>query len=274
LEDGVAYDKKDLARDLVVSTLIMEGKSTKPSFGSSELCVRINALDTLDVAMKDLKAILQCKNLQSIVIPKVESSADIQFVNRLIDVTPSCRGRDIRLIAAIESARGMLNLSSIASQQRLDAIVFASEDYCADIEAMRTAEATELLYARSQIVIAAKAHGLQAIDMVHIQYKDLDGLAVECRHGKELGFTGKQAIHPTQVPTIHRVFSPSETDVDFATRIIRRYDETTLRGKGACVVDGIVVDAPVYKWAAKILKRAQTAGMVTADVPSNERTDE
>jgi citrate lyase subunit beta-like protein len=95
--------------------------------------------------------------------------------------------------------------------------------------------------------------------MVHIQYKDLDGFAVECQHAKELGFTGKQAIHPTQVPTIH-----------FATRIIQRYNETTLGGKGACVVDGIVVDAPVYKWAAKILKRAQTAGMVTADVPSKE----
>jgi citrate lyase subunit beta-like protein len=134
----------------------------------------------------------------------------------------------------------------------LDAIVFALEDYCADIEAIQTAKATKLLYARSQIVIAAKAHGLQAIDMVHIQYKDLDGLAVECQHAKELGFTGKQAIHPTQVPTIHRVFSPSETDVDFATRIIQRYyNETTLGGKGACVVDGIVVDAPVYKWAAK-----------------------
>jgi citrate lyase subunit beta-like protein len=118
LEDGVAYDKKDLAHDLVVSTLIMEGESTKPSFGSSELCVRINALDTtLNVAMKDLKAILQCENLQSIVIPKVKSSADIQLVNRLIDVMPSCRGRDIRLIAAIELARGMLNLSSVASQQ-------------------------------------------------------------------------------------------------------------------------------------------------------------
>jgi citrate lyase subunit beta-like protein len=226
------------------------------------LCVRINALDTQHLALQDLLAILPCTRLQSIVLPKVESAGDVDFVNRLIDMTPQCAGRDIRLLAAVESARGVMNLSSIAAvSRRLDAIVFASEDYCADVEAVRTADATELLWARSQVVTAAKAFGLQAIDMVHIHYKDLDGLARECQSGKELGFTGKQAIHPLQVPTIHRAYSPTEDDVDFASRIVCRYEETAGRGIGACVVDGIVVDAPVYKWATKIRKRAERAGM-------------
>jgi citrate lyase subunit beta-like protein len=264
----------------VVSTLLEEEKnSDNTSFGKSELCVRINALDTKDMALRDLQAILPCQRLETIVIPKVESPQDIHFVSQLIDMTPSCQGRDIRIIAAIESARGMLNLPLIAAtaasssnpttaghqprpyRGRLDAIVFASEDYCADLEAIRTTEAKELLYARSQIVIAAKAYGLQAIDMVHIQYKDLAGLEMECNHGKELGFTGKQAIHPLQIPTIHKVFSPSPKDVEFAVRIVQEYNMTTSKGGGACVVDGIVVDQPVFKWAVKVLKRAETAGI-------------
>lgn len=279
LEDGVAMDRKDDARDLVVATL---HDATK-DFGDSELCVRVNALAdscdrrTRELALLDLKAILPCPRLEAIVIPKVESAQDVLFVRRLIDMTPECRGRDVRLIAAIESARGMSNLREIVSaaacrsqgesSARLDALVFASEDYCADLEAVRTAHATELLYARSQIVMTAKAYGLQAIDMVHIQYKDLDDLARECHEGRTLGFTGKQAIHPTQISTIHECFSPSTSDVDFASRVIQEYLETTLKGGGATVVDGIVVDAPVYKWAKKIVKRANAAGI---DQPSSK----
>lgn len=266
LEDGVAMDRKDVARDLVVATL----NDTTKNFGDSELCVRINALAdscdrrTRELALLDLQAILPCPKLDAIVIPKVESPHDVSFVSRLIDMTPECRDRDIRLIAAIESARGMMNLRDIASvgmttfggsSNRLDALVFASEDYCADMEAIRTARATELLHARSQIVLTAKAYGLQAIDMVHIQYKDLDDLARECQEGRALGFTGKQAIHPIQISTIHESFSPSASDIDFATRVIQGYNDTTSKGGGATVVDGIVVDAPVYKWALKIIQR-------------------
>jgi citrate lyase subunit beta-like protein len=272
LEDGVAMDRKDDARDLVVATL----HDTNMDFGNSELCVRINALtDTCDrrtkeLALLDLQAILPCPRLETIVIPKVESPHDVLFVSRLIDMTPECRDRDIRLVAAIESARGMMNLRDIASvgmtaldtsSNRLDALVFASEDYCADMEAIRTAKATELLYARSQIVLTAKAYGLQAIDMVHIQYKDLDDLARECHDGRALGFTGKQAIHPMQISTIHTSFSPSVSDLDFASRVIQEYNDTTSKGGGATVVDGIVVDAPVYKWALKVIQRREGAGI-------------
>jgi citrate lyase subunit beta-like protein len=199
-----------------------------------------------------------------VVIPKVETAADIHFVGRMIDALAG--DRDIRLIAAVESAVGMLNIREIAAvakkDARLDALVFASEDYCADLELIRTPGAAELLYPRSQLVTAAKAYGLQALDMVHIQFRDLEGLAEECKRGRELGFTGKQAIHPNQVATIHEMFSPSTKDVDFAVRVADAYAATTAGGKGACVVDGIVVDAPVYKWAVKILKRAEMAGIL------------
>ena len=264
LEDGVAFDKKDEARNLVQQTL----GDTSQDFGSAELCVRINGLDTNDMALRDLEAVLPCSRLQTVVVPKVENASDIVFVSRMIDSLCD-NARDVRIIAAIESAMGFMNLKDIAetsrvgtSKARLDALVFASEDFCADIEATRTESATEMLYARSQLVMAAKAFGLQAIDMVHINFRELDELKVECEGGKQMGFTGKQAIHPAQIDIINEQFAPSSTEIDFASRAVHEYEATAAKGQGACVVDGIVVDMPVYKLAKKIVERATKAGML------------
>jgi len=133
------------------------------------------------------------------------------------------------------------------------------------VEAIRTPGATELLYARSQLVTTAKAYGLQAIDMVHINFRDLEELEMECEAGRQLGFTGKQAIHPLQVDTIHKQFSPSLKDIAFAKTVVNEFEKVTSAaiGKGACVVDGIVVDLPVYKWALKICKRAESLQVVS-----------
>lgn len=264
LEDGVAYDKKDDARKLVRQTLL----DPSQDFGSAELCVRINGLDTNDMALRDLEAVLPCSRLQAVVVPKVENASDIVFVSRMIDSLCD-NTRDVRIIAAVESAMGFLNLREIAeaakvgtSKAKLDALVFASEDFCADIEATRTESATEMLYARSQLVMAAKAFGLQAIDMVHINFRDLDGLKVECEGGRQMGFTGKQAIHPAQIDIINELFAPSPKEIDFASRAVQEYETTAAKGKGSCVVDGVVVDMPVYKWARKIVDRAAKAGML------------
>ena len=277
LEDGVAPDLKDQARDTVRQTLM---EVDAGEFGSSELAVRINGL-TSNESVQDLRAILSCPTLRAIVIPKVECPTSIGYINEQIDVLAPAESKDkIKIIAAIESAQGMINIQDIAQadnhkQNRLDALVFASEDYCADLELVRTPGATELLFARSQLVLTAKAYGLQAIDMVHIDFKNLDDLQRECQHGFEMGFTGKQAIHPNQIETIQRTFLPSDKDIRFALEICKAY-EAAITGsdttddvdnnvgiiKGACVVQGIVVDAPVYKWAVKILKRAENAGIL------------
>ena len=258
LEDGVAWDQKEAARALVTATL----QDRSISFGSTtELCVRVNNIHSA-LGASDLQAIIPCDRLQAIVIPKVESAEDVVFVKRALESLGAQPRRDVRILAAIESALGVLNLREIAAvgteKCNLDALIFASEDYCADLEAIRTNFATELLYARSHLVTVAKAYGIQAIDMVHIQFRDLDGLAEECQRGRELGFTGKQAIHPLQISTIQKHFSPSDRDIAFARDIVQNYEETTAMGQGACVVNGIVVDAPVYKWAQKILKRAES----------------
>jgi citrate lyase subunit beta-like protein len=264
LEDGVPMDKKIDARRLVTEAL-----QTR-DFGNVEVCVRINALETGRLALDDLQAILVQPALQSIVVPKIESAADVDFVSRLISMT-SERGSDVRILGAIESARGLLNLNEIAKagtgasslpHAYLDALIFASEDYCADLELIRTVSAKEMLYARSRLVTVAKAHGMQAIDMVHIDFRNLDDLERECQEGRQMGFTGKQAIHPSQLDTIHRTFLPSAKDIEFARRCVREYEAATATaGKGACVVDGIVVDAPVYKWAVKIRNRGEKDGL-------------
>lgn len=279
LEDGVPLDRKEDARRLVVDTLRQQ-EETGNLFGeTTEICVRINGLETGKLALDDLQAVLPCTSLQSIVVPKIEHPSDVDFVSRMISMMTagSEQGsrRDIRILAAIESAKGLLNLKEIAQAGSgnggplppyaayLDALIFASEDYCADLELIRTPNgATELLYARSQLVTVAKAYGLQAIDMVHIDFRNLEDLEKECQQGREMGFTGKQAIHPVQLDTIHATFAPSLKDLEFAKKCVQEYESTTFTGKGACVVDGIVVDAPVYKWAIKILKRAKQAGMV------------
>eukprot|EP00934_Nitzschia_sp_Nitz4_P001443 Nitzschia sp. Nitz4//scaffold27_size158506//97333//98340//NITZ4_002608-RA/size158506-processed-gene-0.22-mRNA-1//1//CDS//3329545512//1443//frame0 len=260
LEDGVALDKKDVARELVSKSL----QDRSMFQDRTELCVRINAFDTGALAISDLEAIVPCPALQGIVIPKVETPADIELVSGMIK--DKATSSDVRILAAIESAKGMLNLRDIAATAEscsLDALIFASEDYCADLELIRTEHATEMLWARSELVTTAKAYGLQAIDMVHIDFRNLPGLAEECQRGRELGFTGKQAIHPAQLDTIHATFVPSAKDIEFAKKCVEEYEAATkVAGKGACVVNGIVVDAPVYKWAVKILKRAQQAGLV------------
>ncbi|KAG7373766.1 malyl-CoA lyase [Nitzschia inconspicua] len=262
LEDGVAGNQKDEARELVQQTLLTlgdQGDDQGHSTILSEMCVRINGLETGDLALHDLEAVLRCPKLQAVVVPKVETAADIHFVQDQIQ--EHCTG-NVRIIAAVESAMGILNLREIAETTtvhggKLDALVFASEDYMADMEGIRTSHGTELLYARSKLVTTAKAYGLQAIDMVHIDFRDLKALEQECLGGVQLGFTGKQAIdHPNQVPIIQQSFVPSAKDVDFATRAIQQYESSTANGVGACVVDGIVVDLPVYKWCCKIMERA------------------
>ncbi|KAG7349986.1 citrate lyase beta subunit [Nitzschia inconspicua] len=261
LEDGVAGNQKDEARELVQQTLLTlddQRDDLGHSTILSEMCVRINGLETGDLALHDLEAVLPCRKLQAIVVPKVETAADIHFVQDQIQ--EHCTG-NVRIIAAVESAMGILNLREIAETAtvhggKLDALVFASEDYMADMEGIRTSHGTELLYARSKLVTTAKAYGLQAIDMVHIDFRDLQALEQECLGGVQLGFTGKQAIHPNQVPIIQQSFVPSAKDVDFATRAIQQYESSTANGVGACVVDGIVVDLPVYKWCCKIMERA------------------
>ena len=134
--------------------------------------------------------------------------------------------------------------------------MFASEDFCADTGVTRTDDLSTLLYARSAVVMHAIANRIQAIDLVCIDFRDLQKLETECRNGKRMGFTGKQAIHPNQIETIQKMFMPTADEIEKARRIVDGYNDAVARGKGAFEIDGKMIDAPVLKAAQKTLIQA------------------
>jgi citrate lyase beta subunit len=161
----------------------------------------------------------------------------------------------------VETAKGILNLKEIAdADNRLEAIIFGAEDYAASIGATRTKEGTEVLYARSAVVVACAANDLQAIDMVYIDFRDAEGLRLEAQQGAALGFSGKQVIHPNQVVPVQESFTPSEEAIEYARRVVETFEASQKEGKGAYALDGKMIDMPLLKNAQKVLERAKAAG--------------
>nr|XP_029486253.1 citramalyl-CoA lyase, mitochondrial isoform X2 [Oncorhynchus nerka] len=171
----------------------------------------------------------------------------------------------IRLITFVETAVGLLNFKVVCEEVRRlapavglhhDGVVFGSDDFCASIGATRTKDARELLYARQKVVVTTKAFGLQAIDLVYIDYKDGEGLRQQAREGVLMGFTGKQVIHPNQVQAVQEEFSPSQERVQWATELIAAFDEYQKLGKGAFNFRGSMIDMPSVKQAQNIVTLA------------------
>ncbi|KAF9366479.1 hypothetical protein BGX34_002352 [Mortierella sp. NVP85] len=262
LEDGVAHNRKNIAREMVFDAL--EASEHR----KAEKAVRINAVGS-GLEFDDLNVVLRSSRLQAIVIPKVQSAKDVQFVSQMVDsVAPFITRKNVKIIASIESALGIMNIKEIAtSDPRVDALVFAAEDYCADLGLTRTREGTEMLYGRSAIVTAAHAYGLQAIDLVCMDYKNDEILREECEFGRRMGFLGKQAVHPRQLEIIQRCFLPTDHEIARAADISEGYQEHSKRGVGAFNYNGKVIDLPVVKWAEKILSRARQGGVA---IPSPE----
>lgn len=259
LEDGVAPGRKDEARQVIRHAL--EGID----FGRTERFVRINALAS-GRGEADLQAVVPGKP-DGILVPKVDDAATLVWVDQLLSTLEKEHGIEpgsIFLAATIESAIGFLNLREICqSNPRLQALVFGAEDFTADTGITRTREGQELLLARSLLVLHGAAFGMSLIDMVHTAFSDLQLLEAECQRGAELGFTGKQVIHPAQVETVQRVFSPSEKAIAHALRVVESAHQAQSEGRGAFALDGHMVDAPVVKRAENILRRARAAGMIS-----------
>jgi citrate lyase subunit beta-like protein len=270
LEDSVAPHMKPEARSNLRSIL----NKQRPS-GIKEMCVRINSVDT-GLALNDLTEVLKGEYLDAIMVPKCESAADLHFVTDVIrhlspERHPSAgqqqgKREPVRIIALIESAKAIQNLSSIcAASPYLSGLVFAAEDFANNMSLTRTPELTEFLYARSAIATAARAAELPStIDLVCTSYKGDAGLKTleeECLNGKGLGFNGKQCIHPSQVEVCHKAFSPGEKELEWATRIVIADDKASKAGRGAWTLDGKMIDAPVVKKAHAVLKHAEVCEM-------------
>jgi len=256
IEDGVALSQKEAARQTIVQAL------HTLDFGRSERLVRINAVDS-GYEEDDLDTVLQ-GHPDGIVIPKVERSEHVHFISERIGDFERGQGWQtgaIRLLVLIETARGVVNLKEIAaSDDRLDALIFGQYDLASSLGATNTPEGREVFYARSALVMHAAAYGLQALDSVYIDLHNFDGLQRETEQAMQMGYTGKQAIHPRQVEPITAVFTPGEETVAQAQRLVDAYREHQANGVGVFALDGKMVDTPILRAAENVLARARATG--------------
>jgi citrate lyase beta subunit len=252
MEDGVAINRKTEARQSIVQAL------QELDFDRSERLVRINAVGS-GLEQDDLQAVLKHKP-DGIVVPKVEHADQVHWVSEQIGKAGFAQ-TEIALIVIVESALGIVKLAEIAGQDdRLQAIIFGAEDLAGDIGAVRTREGWEVFYARSAVVTHAAAFGLQAIDQVYVDFKDIPGLQQEARSGVQMGFAGKQIIHPNQVRPVQEAFTPSDREIEHALQILEAANHQQKAGFGAFAIDGKMIDAPIVKTAERVLDRARAAG--------------
>lgn len=256
LEDAVSLNSKQDAREITATTL------RSLNFGASERLVRINPLYT-DLAEKDLEMVLPSLP-DAILLSKTTRAADVVKLSEILlgyEQSNGWQEGTIKIFAVVETAMGIINLKEICqADPRLEVIICGGEDLAADFNAIRTRAATELFYARSAVVLHAAAFHLQAIDMVNADFTNTDQLYDEARQGMEMGFSGKQIIHPNQVEIVQQAFTPDQEEIEYALQIIARFDSNEENGQGAFALDGVMVDRPVVVRARQLLERAKAAG--------------
>ncbi len=259
LEDGVAENRKDDARGLIQKALM------NLDFEGAERLVRVNAFAT-GRTEADLQVVLAGRP-DGIILPKVEDAAQVRRLETIVQESEAQIGgakRQISLLVQIENALGLLNLREICqASPLLEALIFGAEDFCASIGATRTAAGTEVLYARSAVVVAAAAFGLQAIDMVQINFKDLVKLEAESKQGADMGFSGKQIIHPAQIAPVQQAYTPTTEEITWAREVVAAARKYQTQGKGAFAFGDLAVDAPLVKQAENLLARARAAGVLS-----------
>jgi len=255
LEDSVAPNRKTAARQTIQAAL------RELFFGKTEKLVRINPLGS-GMDADDLKTVLP-DHPDGIVIPKVEERRALLGIIRQLEAAEIEYGwpvNSIRLLIGIETPRAILNLRELAALPRLDALIFGGEDFAASIGATRTQSASELTYARQAVVVAAAAYGLQAIDIVNIDFKDIESLRQEAAAGARLGYAGKQIIHPAQVDPVQTAFTPDEQAVSDARRLVEAFAAHQKGGAAVFAVEGKMIDMPLVRQAHNVLDRARAAG--------------
>lgn len=261
MEDGVASNRKAIARQNILEAL------RALDFGSSEKLARVNPVGSRSIE-DDLAVVLQ-GHPDGIVVPKVEDGDQIAFVSSIIDEFEAYHHTDtkVQILAIVETARGIIHLDEIAcASPRLQALIFGAEDLAGELGAQRTAEGWEVFYARSAVLTYAAAYDLQAIDMVYIDFTDLEGLRKEALQGARLGFSGKQVIHPNQILPVQEAFTPDKEAIKQAIEIIKLFDQYQASGVGAFALNGKMIDAPAIKAARRVLERARAAGQIDESI--------
>ena len=245
LEDAVEASQKAAARSHVAAFM------GKPPVSESIRVVRFNAVNTA-AGEADLEFFGPLPEFDAVLLPKVETVGAVDLVTRTF--VEHGRGRRVPLLLQIESPRAVLRAGDIAmAQAPIAALVFGAEDFTAQLGVPRTIDGEELLLARSQVVLAA---GVDAIDTVFTDVNDVETLRRDCSRARGLGFRGKIAIHPRQVPVINDVFTPGAAELERAHKVIDAYETAAARGVGVTTLDGQMVELPIVERARRIVALA------------------
>ena len=257
LEDAVSPDEKDAARILVRHTIQGLG------FQGVEIIIRINSIDT-DYWKADLDEVIPLKPAL-IMPPKTSCAADVLAVDAYISELEDKLGFErntVKLIPLIETAMGVENAFQIASAtKRVAALFLGGEDLTADLRCKRTKEGNEINYARTRLVCAARAAGVDVYDTPFTDVNDDEGIWTDAEYAKSLGFTGKSAISPRHVSVINSVFSPSQKDIDYAYEVMEAIRLAKEQGRGVISLRGKMIDAPIVARAQQTIAAAEELGL-------------
>ena len=257
LEDAVSPAEKDAARILVRNTM------RYMDFTGCEIIVRINSIDT-PYWKQDIDAILPEKPAL-ILLPKTGTAQDALEADAYITQVEEKLGmprNTVGLMPLIETAMGVENAYAIASStKRVQALFLGAEDLTADLQCKRTKEGKEIEYARTRLVVAARAAGVDVYDTPFTDVNDDAGIVKDAEYAKALGFTGKSSISPRHVEVINAVFSPTQKDVDYAYEVMEAIALAKAQGKGAIALHGKMIDAPIVTRAQRTIDMAEALGM-------------
>ncbi|HEP1361950.1 citrate (pro-3S)-lyase subunit beta [Streptococcus pyogenes] len=260
LEDSVSLKEKDTSRALVHFAL------KTFDYSSVETVVRVNGLDSCGAL--DIEAVVLA-SVNVIRLPKTETAQDIVDVEAVIERVERENGIEVgrtRMMAAIESAEGVLNAREIAkASKRLIGIALGAEDYVTNMKTRRYPDGQELFFARSMILHAARAAGIAAIDTVYSDVNNTEGFQNEVRMIKQLGFDGKSVINPRQIPLVNEIYTPTEKEIDHAKQVIWAIREAESKGSGVISLNGKMVDKPIVERAERVIALATAAGVLSEE---------
>jgi citrate lyase subunit beta / citryl-CoA lyase len=255
LEDAVPPAEKPAARRAARERL------GGPLLAGLRTFVRVNAVGT--PYFRDDVTVIVAPGLDGIFLPKVETADQLHAANMVLAQAELRAGLPlgtIKLVLILETVRGVLDARALASASpRVLGLAFGAEDFTLDLGVARTGDGLESRFPRAWVALAAHAAGVLALDTPWSQIGDADGLLRETTEARQLGYRGKQAIHPSQIATIHAVFTPTGDEVERARRVVAAYEEAASRGTGAINLDGELIDVPMVARARAVLERAAEA---------------
>ncbi len=247
LEDSIAPERKAEARDAAIAAIAQGG------FTAHLQMVRVNSVES-DFFTDDVKMLAQA-GVRAIVVPKVDTAADLQAAVTLLEAEVAAT--DTQIWIMIESALGVMNLAEICTvSKRLKGIIVGPNDLLKDLKALESTGQDALLTSYGLCLLAARAYGLVCIDGVYKHFKDMTGFAKNCAMGRIMGFDGKSLIHPAQIADTNAAFGPSEAEIDLAKRQVQAFEIAVAEGKGVAVVDGALVEGLHVDTAHRLLRMA------------------